>query len=53
MGVVGAEVDLTGLEVGDAMELLGANTLPAFGDVTCTVVDVLGNTTAWATPFTI
>lgn len=46
LGVVGADDGLTGLDVGDAMELLGASTLPARGDVTCTVVEVLGNTTA-------
>ena len=53
LGVVGAEVDLTGLDVGDAMALLGAKTLPACGDVTCTVVEVFGNTTACATPLTM
>jgi len=29
LGVVGADDDLTGLDVGDAMVLLGAKTLPA------------------------
>ena len=53
LGVVGADDDLTGLDVGDAMALLGAKTLPAWGDVTCTVVEVLGSTTACATPFTM
>lgn len=37
--MVGADDDLTGLDVGDAMALLGAKTLPAWGDVTCTVVE--------------
>ena len=46
LGVVGDDVDLRGLDVGDATELLGAMTLPACGDVTWTVVDVLGKTTA-------
>ena len=34
LGVVGADDDLTGLDVGDARALLGARTLPAWGDVT-------------------
>jgi len=46
LGVVGADDGLTGLEVGDAVATLGAKTLPACGDVTCTVFEVLGNTTA-------
>lgn len=45
LGVVGVDDSLTGLDVGDAMAPLGANTLPACGDVTCTVFEVLGRTT--------
>ena len=46
LGVVGADDGLTGLDVGDTMAALGAKTLPACGDVTCTAAEVLGITTA-------
>ena len=49
LGVVGVDDGLTGLDVGDAVVLLVVNTLPAWGEVTCTVVEVFGNTTAWLT----
>lgn len=53
LGVVGADDGLTGLDVGDTMDVLGVKTLPALGDVTCTVVDVFGRTTVCVIPFTM
>ena len=52
-GVPGADDALSGLDIGDVIDELGVKALPAWGDVTCTVVEVLGSTTAWAvTPLT-